>query len=216
MASQGKIRSGVLTPAQAREIYAYNERLFERYVTKIRRLPEQAARRREGIGHETLFNTLVHILNVHEVWLGYILQGRSSDPELRALFLDPSRQPRDWTGFRRYNRRVWQLVHRYLESVTARNLAQPVRVFWMAGRYVAADGILQATFEQAHHLGEIIGVLRQHDIEPPEMAWIRMRGRAAARRSIPQKSRTKPLADDSGRRARRRTDNQGQSLGARA
>ena len=45
---------------------------------------------------------------------------------------------------------------------------------------------------------------------------IRMGGPAAARRSIPQKSRTKPLADDSGRRARRRTDNQGQSLGARA
>ncbi|MCW6168111.1 MAG: hypothetical protein LVQ64_06735 [Thermoplasmatales archaeon] len=156
-------RGAVLTPAQARAIYAYNERLFERYVRRIRHLPERAVHRREEIGHRTLFGTLVHILNVHEVWVGYIVQGRTSNPQLETLFSDPTRQPKDWAGFRSYDRRVWRTV-----------------------RYIAADGLLQATFEQAHHLGEIIGVMWQHDLAPPEMTWIRVgptiaSGRTSAR-----------------------------------
>ena len=42
----------------------------------------------------------------------------------------------------------------------------------MPGRYVVSDGLLQTTFEQAHHLGEIIAALWQDDIEPPPMTWI--------------------------------------------
>lgn len=179
-------RGAVLTPAQARAIYAYNERLFERYVRRIRHLPERAVHRREEIGHRTLFGTLVHILNVHEVWVGYIVQGRTSNPQLETLFSDPTRQPKDWAGFRSYDRRVWRTVNRYLEGVSPRALARPVHASWMPGRYIAADGLLQATFEQAHHLGEIIGVMWQHDLAPPEMTWIRVgptiaSGRTSAR-----------------------------------
>lgn len=77
-------------------------------------------------------------------------------------------------------------MHRYLESATPHDLARRVRVFWMPGRYVAADGLLQATLEQAHHLGELISVLWQPDIQPPEMTWIRVGGPAAARRACPK------------------------------
>ena len=31
------------------------------------------------------------------------------------------------------------------------------------------------TFEQAHHLAELIALLKQQDIEPPEMTWIDVR-----------------------------------------
>ncbi len=163
---------GLLSPPEARALYAYNARVFDRYVRRVRRLPWRTARRRRGIGHESLFDTLVHVLNVHEVWLDYILRGRASDAELERLFADRSRHPKDWSGFRTYARRVWGAVERYLARVTPRDLAQPVHVFWMPGRYVASDGILQATFEQAHHLGEIIGALWQDETEPPEMTWI--------------------------------------------
>jgi uncharacterized damage-inducible protein DinB len=167
-------RADLLSPAQARAIYAYNARAFARFARAIRRLPWRQVRRRREIGHQSLFDTLVHILNVHEVWLGYILQGRTSDPELEALFADPVRRPRSWPAFRRYERRVWETVDRYLAETTSRELRRPVHVFWMPGRYVASDGILQASIEQAHHLGEVIGALWQDDVEPPEMTWIRL------------------------------------------
>jgi uncharacterized damage-inducible protein DinB len=172
----------LLRPSQARRLFAYNERVFDRYVRAVRRLPWREATRQREIGHQSLFGTLVHILNVHEVWIGYILPGRSSDPELEKLFADPARKPRDWKGFARYRRRVRELVDSYLERLTPRELARPVHVFWMPGRYVASDALLQTTFEQAHHLGEIIGALWQQDLKPPEMTWIRVGSGAPRRR----------------------------------
>ncbi len=168
-------RGAALTPDQARRLSAYNERVFERFVRKIRKLPSRTPYRHEETGHQTIFDTLVHILNVHEVWVGYILQGRNSDRELDTLFHDPTRHPKNWKGLRAYDRRVWALVRGYLARATSRTLAQRVRApSWMPGRYIAADGLLQTMFEQAHHLGEIVGVLWQHDRAPPEMTWIRV------------------------------------------
>jgi hypothetical protein len=50
-----------------------------------------------------------------------------------------------------------------------------VKAFWMPGDYTVRDAILQSTFEQAHHLGEIIGALWQDDRKPPDMTWIDVR-----------------------------------------
>ncbi len=171
----------LLTPPQARRLYAYNRAVFDRFARRARSLSWRAASRPREIGHQSILGTLVHILNVHEVWLAYILRGRTSDPELEALFADPARKPGDWAGFARYARRVWTEVDAYLATASKRALAAPVHVFWMPGRYVASDGLLQATFEQAHHLGEIIGVLWQDDVAPPEMTWIRVGDRLARR-----------------------------------
>ncbi len=177
MAASPRLRTNppTLTPAQARDLYAYNERVYARFSRAVRRRGDRAARRRRGIGHESLFDTLAHILNVHEVWVVYIVQGRSSDAELTALFQDRTRHPKDWAGLRRYERRVWSAIHAYLAGVTPRKLRTPVRADWMPGRYVASDGLWQASFEQAHHLGEIIGALWQDDAASPPMTWIQNR-----------------------------------------
>lgn len=173
----------LLTPAQARRLYWYNRAVFDRFVRRVRGLPGRAARRHREIGHQSLFDTLVHVLNVHEVWMGYVLTGRTSDAELERLFADPTRRPKDWRGFRAYSRRVWATVDRYLARASVRALHRPVHVFWMPGTYAASDGVLQATLEQAHHLGEIIGALWQDDLAPPEMTWIGVGRSVALRRS---------------------------------
>ncbi len=166
-------------PDDARALVAYNRAVFERYARAIRRLPARAAHRRREIGHQSLFDTLVHILNVQEVWLVYLLRGRNG--ELSRLFQDAARHPDDWAGFARYQRRVWEGIGETASAWTARSLGRTVAAPWMPGRYTARDGLLQATLEQAHHLGEIIGALWQDDREPPEMTWIDTRRKAAAR-----------------------------------
>jgi hypothetical protein len=45
----------------------------------------------------------------------------------------------------------------------------------MPGRYTVADALLQATIEEAHHLGEVIGALWQEDLSSPAMTWIDVR-----------------------------------------
>jgi uncharacterized damage-inducible protein DinB len=165
------------SPADARSLVAYNRAVFERFVRRIQRLPAKEVLREREIGHHTLLGTLVHILNVHEAWLVYIVPGRVR--ELRARFRDPDRHPTTWAGFRDYSSRVWEGVERTAKSLGPLALGRIVRAPWMRGHYTVRDALLQTTLEEAHHLGEVIGALWQIDAEPPPMTWIEVRrGRA--------------------------------------
>ncbi len=169
------------SPGDARAIVEYNHAVFDRFVRRVRRLPGNAATRPRGIGHESLFDTLVHILNVQEVWLVYIARGRDTDDELEPLFEDARRHPKDWKAFNRYAKRVWHGIGETLERETSKTLGRRLKAFWMPGRYTVRDALFQATIEQAHHLGEIIGALWQDDLKPPEMTWIDTRRELSSR-----------------------------------
>ena len=163
------------SPSDARAIVAYNRAALERFVRRVRRLPGREAFRPRGIGHESLFATLVHVLNVTEVWLVYIVRGRNSNAELEALFQNPARHPKDWRGFDAYSARVAKEVDRTVRGFSSRSLGRRVSAFWMPGHYTVRDALLQTTIEEAHHLGEVIGALWQDDRKPPEMTWIEVR-----------------------------------------
>jgi uncharacterized damage-inducible protein DinB len=169
-------------PEDALALVEYNRGLFERFARKVRRLPKNAAFRRRGIGHESLFDTLVHIVNVQEVWVLYINRGRSSDRELEPLFTNPARHPKDWATFDAYVERVWDEVRSVTRRITSRQLASRVSAFWMKGRYTVRDGYLQATLEEAMHIGEIIGALWQDDVATSDMTWIDVRRGASPSR----------------------------------
>lgn len=170
-----------LTPREeARELIDYDRAVFELYVRRLSSLPWRAVSRRREIGHQSLFRTLVHILNVHEVWQVYIVRGRTG--ELDALFRDESRHPKDWAGLRAYSDRVWSGIDETLERLTDRDFARSVRAPWMPGRYTVRDAFFQSTFEEAHHIGELIGAMWQDDREPPRMMWIPTRTALRARR----------------------------------
>lgn len=165
-----------------RALVEYDRALFEKFARQIRRLPWKEASRKRGIGHESLFDTLVHILNVREVWMAYIVRGRSTDAELESLFADTTRHPTDWKGFNAYSARVWKEVETTLGGLRADRLGRRVSVFWMPGKYTVRDGFFQASFEEAHHLGEVIGALWQDDVATSGMTWIDVRRPSKRRR----------------------------------
>lgn len=154
----------------ARRLARYNRRVFSRYAASARKLPWRTATANRQTGHLSIFQTLVHILNVHEVWMLYIVQGRTR--ELAALFRESGRRPKSWIGFDAYAGRVWAGIEAFMETLTPTVLSRKVKAPWMPGRYTVGDGILQTTFEQAHHLGEIIAIFWRKNREPPPMTWI--------------------------------------------
>jgi len=163
------------SPDDARAILAYDRAVFDRFVRRVRNLPGREAKRPRGIGHESLFATLVHILHVHEVWHAYIVRGRNSDEELGALFNDPARQPKNWKQFDAFAARVWAEVDRTYATMSPGGLGRTVKAFWMPGKYTVRDAVMQTTLEEAHHLGEVIGALWQDDRKSPDMTWIEVR-----------------------------------------
>ncbi|MGC2789450.1 MAG: DinB family protein [Thermoplasmata archaeon] len=170
-----------LSPGGALAIVEYNRAVFDRFVRRVRHLPWRAAIRRRGIGHESLFDTLVHILHVHEAWLVYIVPGRLD--ALRAVLRDPSsRSPTTWKAFDTYSASVWKGVEATVRGLTPRSLQRRVKAPWMPGVYTVRDAIYQTTLEEAHHLGEVIGALWQDDLASPNMTWIEVRRPTPARR----------------------------------
>ncbi|MGC2289100.1 MAG: DinB family protein [Thermoplasmata archaeon] len=159
-----------VTLETARRLVAFNAAGFERFARAAHRLPWRVASGNKGTGHLSIFRTLVHILNVHEVWMLYIIQARTR--ELKTLFQQPDRRPTSWLGFDTYSKRVWTGIDRYVAALTPAMLSHVVKAPWMPGKYTVGDAVLQTTFEQAHHLGEIIGTYWQRDVEPPQMMWI--------------------------------------------
>lgn len=176
-----KASGAPLSVGAARALFLYNRSVFDRFAARVERLPTPASHRSRGIGHFSLFDTLVHILNVHEAWIVYILSGRGR--ELSARFRESDRHPKGWTGFHIYGARVWTGVDRYIAGLTERELGRLVRAPWMPGRYTVSDALFQTSFEEAHHLGEIIGALWQEDRAPPDMTWIDVRRRPRRRSS---------------------------------
>lgn len=152
-----------------RRLVAYDRQVFERFERSVQRRGWRAATKEREIGHHTFKDTLVHILNVHEAWAVAIDQGRWE------IFDVAGRQPaevRSWAELRQYRTRVWEAVDVYVHGLRERDLDRRVKAPWMPGRYTVEDSFYQASVEQAHHLGEIIGAFWQNDWAPPKMTWI--------------------------------------------
>ncbi len=155
-----------------RQVIAYDRTVFGRYERRAVRDGWAMATRNREIGHRTVKDTLVHVLNVREAWLIAI------PAEDWKVFDQKGRQPSEvtsWPEFRAYRERVDRGVDRFVKGLTGARLRERIRAPWMPGRYTVRDGILQASYEQAHHLGELIATYWQKDRPPPSMTWIENR-----------------------------------------
>ena len=63
-------------------------------------------------------------------------------------------------------------VNVFLKGLDDNALSKKITAPWLEGEHELGDVLMQVTFEQAHHLGEIIALLWQVNTEPPEMTWI--------------------------------------------
>ncbi len=153
-----------------RRLVTYDRRAFDSFERSARRLGWTKANRNREIAHGSIKNTLVHILNVHEVWLVAAAQDRWE--EVRAFAGRRPEAVRSFAELSRYRERVWTAIDPLLAGLTDRGLARRIRVPWMDGRYTLEDGVYQASFEQAHHLGEVIAAYWQMDRTPPQMMWV--------------------------------------------
>jgi len=147
----------------------YDRKSFEAFERGLRRLGWKEATKDRGTGHLSFKDTLVHILNVHEAWLVAAAQDRWEVGD------DPSRlrkNVKSWADLDRYKVRVWKGIDSLMAGLKEDRLERRVRVPWIPGRYSLEDAFFQTSFEQAHHLGEIIGAMWQMDKTPPQMMWI--------------------------------------------
>jgi uncharacterized damage-inducible protein DinB len=151
------------------KLVKYDKLAFESYERGVRRLGWKEANKNLEIGHLSLKDSLVHILNVHE---GLLIAVAQNKPE---VWKDPSRRKtniRSWSDLRRYRDRVWKGIDDLTKGLTDEKLSRIVRIPWFSARYTLEDVFLQASFEEAHHIGEVIATYWQIGQTPPQMMYI--------------------------------------------
>jgi uncharacterized damage-inducible protein DinB len=153
-----------------RRLVRYDRLAFESFERSVRRLGWRKAVANHEIAHRSLKDTLVHILNVHEAWLVAAAQDRWEE-----VFAKTNRRAeavRSFSDLRRYRIETWQAIDGLMDGITEAALKRWIKVPWIPGRYTLEDAFYQTSFEQAHHLGEVIAVYWQMDKVPPQMMWI--------------------------------------------
>ena len=118
-------------------------------------------------------NIFFHILGVHDGWLSVSAQGASADP--RVYDLDDFDDIKTMGELRGYMEKVIAKEERFLGSLADKDLDRKVQPSWKKRAHALRDALMQVTFEQAHHIGELIALFWQQDVEPPEMTWIDVR-----------------------------------------
>jgi uncharacterized damage-inducible protein DinB len=169
----------LLTVAGARRVFTYNEAVLDSFRRALEKLPWSTVTKDRGSGHLSMRNTFVHVLQLQDVWVNYVIPGNLSRWRAEGL-KDPDRL-KDWTEIRALQRKTWEGIERYLRKLTQRELRRKVHAPWMPGEYTVSDALYHVTLDQAHHVGELVALLWQDDIQPPETTWIKIRNRLGRR-----------------------------------
>jgi len=152
-----------------REVFAYNWRVLRDFGDALAALPADVAAKDRGATHDSMKNVFHHILSVHDGWLNVTAQGSSADPAMREKDFD---EVPSIVELRGYLEKIIAKEDSFLATLKEKDLDRRIQPAWKERPHSLRDALAQVTLEQAHHVGELIALLWQQDIEPPEMTWI--------------------------------------------
>ena len=152
-----------------RKIYAYNRQVLEVFCRKLERLPWSIVSKDRGVTWHSMAGVLNHVLGVYDGWLNFVAQGASADDAAHRRAWD---QLTSMAEVRAFLETLWPGVDRLLRGLTDASLRRRVRAPWQPKACTLEDALMQVTLEQAHHTGELIAMLWQEDLHPPEMTWL--------------------------------------------
>ncbi len=150
-----------------KNLLEYNEEVRHRYFDALTKLPwDELVKNREASFH-SLRNIFIHTLGAIDYWLDFLLKEQ----------LHSHREFDEYNSIediRRYMQQVEARLHRYLDSLSSKELMKKYTRTNDSGENIeitAEDVLIHVFEEEVHHRGEIIGLLWQMGVEPSLMGW---------------------------------------------
>jgi uncharacterized damage-inducible protein DinB len=149
------------------ELLQYNETVRRRYFEKLSALSWKVFIKNREASFESIRNIFIHTLGAIDYWLDF-LQGQN---------LRSKRKFEDYKTFkevRNYMEHVEKRTHDYLNSLTTGQLKKTHTVTDDDGKsfeVTTTDILIHIFEEEVHHRGEVIALLWQMNVEPPQMGW---------------------------------------------
>jgi len=160
-----------MEPSDFREFFAYNHKVRQEYISAFEKtLTWQDMTKNHETAWLSLKDTLLHIIWAEDTCINYSIQGLEDPhrPFNYSIY-------QTWNSIAVYNSKVTSKVDEYLSNINQEDLD---RIVWRTNndgirrRSKVKDILMHVITEEIHHRGEIIAILWQMNIQPPDMGWL--------------------------------------------
>ncbi len=151
------------------ELYEYASTVRRRFVQLLSNLPWEELEKNREASFYSMKNILLHMIDNEDWIVGYVIPGKA-DKYVR----------KKWSEYRSMGDVVAHLngveskTRRFLTELDANQLDAKVTLKLQSGEefvLTVEECLLQSFTEQLYHMGELIALLWQINIEPPPMQW---------------------------------------------
>ncbi len=159
------------------ELVRYSTAVRRKFAEKLASLPFQEVDRNREASFHSMKNILLHMIDNEDMMVNYVVRGRSAE----------------------YQRRKWEeytdmpMVLDHLTDIEGKTAAfladKPVDMAAEASfrtnkgatiSLTVEEFLLQSFTEQLYHMGELIALMWQDNVEPPTMQWFNNNPRVRA------------------------------------
>jgi uncharacterized damage-inducible protein DinB len=149
------------------ELEQYSSTVRRAFLDKLASLPWEAVTKNREASYYSMKDIMLHMIDNEDMVLNQIL-GTPSYKRAREWG-----EYSDMNMVREHLDEVEGRTKAYLEKADERELARRLSFTVRSGTFdlSAEECLLQSFTEQLYHMGELIALLWQEDIEPPRMQW---------------------------------------------
>ncbi|MGA7899606.1 MAG: DinB family protein [Nitrososphaeraceae archaeon] len=154
-----------------KELFNYNHTVRQNYIDVFKKtLSWEDMVKNHETGWLSLKDTLLHIIWVEDSWINYSIQGLE-DPNRPFPYSNYT----SWRTIDYYNSSTALKIDNYLSLLRPDDLCKRVSRINQDGikrNTQVKDVLIHVIAEELHHRGEIIAILWQMNIHPPDMGWL--------------------------------------------
>ena len=151
------------------ELFEYSRRVRHSFATKLSELQwEQVEKNREASFY-SMKNILIHMIDNEDWIVNWVIPGK---PDKYSR-----RKSEEYTNMGKVLEHLAEVEERtklFLQNIDERELNRKVNFVLSSGKAFdlsVEECLIQSFTEQLYHLGELIALLWQENVEPPKMQW---------------------------------------------
>jgi len=151
------------------ELYEYASRVRRSFAEKLAELPPETQTKNAEASFYSMKNIMLHMIDNEDWIVNWVIPGKSS-----AYVRKKWEEYEDMPTVLNHMNTVENGTRSYLKNMTEEDFRKRVDFVLSSGKAFdlsVEECLFQSFTEQLYHLGELIALLWQENIEPPKMQW---------------------------------------------
>ena len=151
------------------ELYSYSSHVRRNFAKKLVELPVDVVGKNREASFYTMKNILVHMIDNEDWIVNWVIHGKS-----REYVRKKSEAHTDMTQVLQHLDEVEDKTRSFLKTASENEFNRRIDFTLSSGKTFnlsVEDCLFQSFTAQLYHMGELIALLWQENIEPPRMQW---------------------------------------------